>query len=109
MKKLVIVLFLCVLTFSFAGIIGCQATTQKTNLPEEKIASTPALQPAGHEDRFEEGGAAQCYGCHGAGEKANPMLNGANIMPENHYVDNSYESHVISVDRLQCISCHPVA
>ena len=113
MKKFLIVISMCILIFSFAALAGCSAQNQKnqttTNLTEMKIASTPSLQPAGHQGRFEEGGVGLCYGCHGAGDLANPMLKAASIMPEDHYVNNSYGSQKISVDRYQCISCHPVA
>lgn len=109
MKRLVILVSMFVLIFSFTALIGCQNSSQKENSSEERIASTPPLQPAGHEGRYEGGGAALCYGCHGAGDLANPMLEDAIAIPENHYVDSNYDNQKIDNSRFQCLTCHPNA
>jgi cytochrome c-type protein NapB len=110
MKKTTIVISLFALIFSLCAFVGCQAESSKTETAgEERIASTPPLQPESHLGKFEEGGALQYYGCHGAGELANPMLTDSGAMPEDHYVGFDSSSQQIFPDRMQCISCHPVA
>lgn len=74
----------------------------------QNVVGTPPLQPADHADRAQDP-ASRCYGCHGAGSKANPQLKDATLLPEDHYVDGTYESRKIAPTREQCITCHPAA
>lgn len=72
------------------------------------IEGTPPLQPADHANRAEYP-ASRCYGCHGAGSKANPQLSDATALPDDHYANGSVDSRTIEPAREQCITCHPVA
>ena len=69
-------------------------------------AGAPPLMPATHQDRFETLGASGCYGCHGASERSNPMLNGSKAMPEDHYVDGSSQTLELDPTHDQCNTCH---
>ena len=109
MKKTLITVCAClVLAATLSIAAGCSATNGAT-APEATPAGAPALQPTDHADRFERGGANRCYGCHGNGSLANPQLVGANLIPEDHSADASYDSKQIDPNRDQCITCHPVA
>lgn len=72
------------------------------------VEGTPPLQPADHANRAEYP-ADRCYGCHGAGSKANPQLADATALPDDHYANGSAESRAIEPARTQCVTCHPVA
>ena len=102
------------LTGAFAGVIaltcafgvGCSpAIGSSTAALTEPQGSAP-IMPAGHTGRYEDLGVPGCYGCHGASSTANPMLATATILPENHYVDESYGTLAIDPVRYQCLSCH---
>lgn len=107
-------MFVSILTF----VPGCAAqnvaqpdTDARTAVDTEAmqgVVGTPPLQPADHADRAQDP-ASRCYGCHGAGSLANPQLADATILPEDHYVDGTYDSRKIVPTREQCITCHPVA
>lgn len=107
MKKRVItgalVLFM---TLTVGTIVGCESATPKEDINANIPAGAPPLMPASHEGRFDNLGANGCYGCHGANDKANPMLNGAKIMPEDHYTDGTYNSQELDAARDLCNTCH---
>ena len=122
LSTVITVLFLAMAFFT----LGCNAEQVNIGSPDstsssnsnnstspqaspQETPSLPALMPASHENRFEEKGANACYGCHGAGDLANPMLNGAAIIPANHYVEGSYETKQLAPERAQCNTCHALA
>ncbi|HIR01768.1 MAG TPA: hypothetical protein IAA69_05845 [Candidatus Aveggerthella stercoripullorum] len=121
MKRLAVIGAAVLMVGTLAILPACGTST---GIPTEKAASTtqttanteamegvvgmPPLQPADHADRAQDP-ADRCYGCHGAGSLANPQLADATIMPEDHYVDGTFDSRAIVPAREQCITCHPVA
>lgn len=108
MKKRIITAFTCLAFVGMLGMFaGCGADSSAT--VADTNPGAPNLQPADHEGRSETGGSNMCYGCHGNGSQANPQLTGATIIPEDHYVDSSYDSKEIDPNRGQCITCHPVS
>lgn len=106
-KKMIATLSLIVVMSGFIVLVACTSPTQTETNPSD-LVSTPSLQPANHEGRFEEGGSTVCYGCHGAGDLANPILQNATIIPENHYTNQDYNTKELSVERSQCTTCHSV-
>lgn len=117
MKRLAITAAAVLLAGTLAALPGCAAEQTSGQDAEqgaantelmEGVVGTPALQPADHADRAQDS-ASRCYGCHGAGSQANPQLPDATVMPEDHYVDGTYDSRAIVPEREQCITCHPVA
>lgn len=85
---------------------GCSSAPAKEDINANMPAGAPSLMPESHEGRFDRMGAPGCYGCHGANELANPMLNGAKIMPEDHYTGGSYDSMEFDAGHSQCNTCH---
>ena len=63
--------------------------------------------PASHEGRFQELGAPGCYGCHGAGKDADPLLTQAPALPADHYVDGDPATREVFGPRGECITRHP--
>ncbi|MDR2722062.1 MAG: nitrate reductase cytochrome c-type subunit [Coriobacteriaceae bacterium] len=97
-NKLITLLAVFVLAFSFVALVGC--TT------EAEVTGMPPLAPADHNDgRFDQG-AVMCYSCHGNGPNGNPNDAEARMLPEDHYVDASYDSKEIFPARAQCNTCH---
>lgn len=110
MKRRIITVCACLAVVGSLGMFaGCSGQSSPSEEAASAITGAPALQPADHDGKFERGGASMCYGCHGNGSLANPQLNGATIVPEDHYADGSYESGTFDPIREQCITCHPVA
>ncbi len=62
-----------------------------------------------HGGRFENLGAAGCYGCHGANDQANPMLADATALPADHYAGGDAGSLEMDPTHEQCITCHAQA
>lgn len=109
MKRRIIATFLCLsIVAALSAVAGCSEQPSSTSSSSSTVQGAPALQPADHDGRFERGGAAKCYGCHGAGSLANPQLTGAPLIPEDHYADSSYDSKALDANREQCLTCHPV-
>lgn len=113
MNKRILITVVVVLCFGLLfAFVGCTDdgtnTTSTGSNSNTQIEGAPAFQPADHEGRFESGGGSFCYGCHGAGENANPMLKDSVAIPEDHYEGESYDSLAVNPERLQCITCHPV-
>lgn len=120
MRRLAIMGAGVLLAATLCALPGCAAETQDAASSDARaqaavdteamagVTGTPSLQPADHAGRAQYA-ASRCYGCHGAGSKANPQLKDATVMPEDHYVDGTYDSQRIVPERKQCITCHPVA
>ena len=70
------------------------------------VAGCSSEPAATHDGRFDSLGANGCYGCHGANDQANPMLNGSVALPEDHYADGGSNSKELEPTRTQCITCH---
>ena len=98
----------CVLApAAFAGCAGgsVDASTQAGASPD----AAPVM-PVNHSSaRFDAMGASGCYGCHGAGDNANPMLTGSVALPADHYQDGDVDSRSIDRRHLLCNTCHVVA
>lgn len=88
------------------AVVGCTSTAPREDVNANVPAGAPPLMPTTHEGRFDSLGASGCYGCHGASERSNPMLNGALALPEDHYVDGSSESLELDQTHEQCNTCH---
>ena len=91
---------LCASCALMAGCGGAQATSDSTP------AGAPPLMPAGHVGRYENLGPEGCYGCHGANEKANPMLASASALPADHYAGADVASLEIDPAHAECQTCH---
>ena len=87
-------------------IAGCSAAPAKEDVNANIPEGAAPLMPVTHEGRFERLGASGCYGCHGASERSNPMLNGSKAMPEDHYVDGSSQTLELDPTHDQCNTCH---
>lgn len=81
---------------------GCGGNVAADSTP----AGAPPLMPAGHEGRYENLGVEGCYGCHGANEKANPMLTGADRLPADHYEGSDVASLAVDNGHAECQTCH---
>lgn len=86
--------------------VGCTAQSAQNEGGTTTPAGAPPVMPANHDGRFESRGAAGCYGCHGAGEAANPMLKNAVALPENHYLNGDVGSKEMDPTHEQCLTCH---
>ncbi len=96
------------LALSLAGVAGCAAPAGLGGAGDAaRAAGEPALMPASHEGRFQELGAPGCYGCHGAGKDADPLLAQAPALPADHYVDGDPATREVFGPRGECITCHP--
>lgn len=94
------------MTLAAGIIIGCSEEPPKTGANSDIPAGAPPFMPENHQTRFEDRGAAGCYGCHGANDQANPMLNGATALPNDHYSDDNTDTRRIDPTHEQCITCH---
>ena len=88
------------------AVTGCTSATPTEGRNAGTPAGAPAVMPPTHEGRFDTLGASGCYGCHGASERSNPMLNGAVALPEDHYVGGSSEALELDPTHDQCNTCH---
>ncbi len=104
MKKTLLCAASFALALSMLLLAGCAGGSASSG--GSAFEGTPALMPAGHEGRYENLGAPGCYGCHGANEKANPMLASATAMPADHYVDGNLASFEIDPGHFECQTCH---
>lgn len=112
-KKTPLIILLTVVIALMACLLmaSCQS---KTTVPAlvgvtDVGAGNPPLQPpTDHANRWETGGTAMCYGCHGAGDKANPMNGYAPAIPNDHYANGDATTKTLNAERQQCIQCHPV-
>lgn len=104
MKKTLVIAVSFALALSVLLFAGCSGGSSKSS--ENSFAGTPALMPAGHEGRYENLGAEGCYGCHGANQKANPMLASATAMPVDHYAGADLASFEMDPGHIECQTCH---
>ncbi|MDR2714026.1 MAG: hypothetical protein LBB42_00610 [Coriobacteriales bacterium] len=102
MKKVIIAL----LIIAIAVVLCALAYFMFLAAPAQ--TGMPPLAPADHAQRFETGGADFCYTCHGNGDAGNPQDKDSKALPENHYVDGSYDSKVLDPGRMMCNTCHAV-
>ena len=105
-KQLITGILVLSLTLGMVTVAGCTNTTPKEDINVNVPPGAPALMPETHEGRFESLGAAGCYGCHGANEKANPMLTGSAAMPDEHYVGEQPNARTLDPTHDQCNTCH---
>ncbi len=107
MRKRMIAAFLAVsMTLGMSVIAGCSGGSTGTEVNADIPAGAPPLMPENHQGRFEDRGAAGCYGCHGANDQANPMLNGAVALPDDHYANSDADTRTVDPTHDQCITCH---
>lgn len=104
LKKTLLIAASFALALSVLLFAGCAGGGSSSS--SEGIAGTPALMPAGHEGRYENLGAEGCYGCHGANQKANPMLASATAMPVDHYAGANLASFEMDPGHIECQTCH---
>ena len=88
------------------AVAGCSSEPAKADVNASIPEGAAPLMPATHDGRFDSLGANGCYGCHGANDQANPMLNGSVALPEDHYADGGSTSKELEPTRTQCITCH---
>ena len=105
-KHMITAALVLVMAMGMGAIAGCSQEAPKEDANANVPAGAPPLMPATHQDRFETLGASGCYGCHGASERSNPMLNGSKAMPEDHYVDGSSQTLELDPTHDQCNTCH---
>ena len=112
MKRKVLVHTALACALASTVLAGCAGAGGQVDASAQAGASPDAapVMPASHSAaRFDNMGAAGCYGCHGAGDKANPMLTGAVALPDDHYEGDSADSRAIEGRHLLCNTCHVVA
>ena len=90
-------------------IAGCPAAPAKEDVNANIPEGAAPLMPVTHEGRFERLGASGCYGCHGANDQANPMLDDATALPADHYAGGDAGSLEMDPTHEQCITCHAQA
>ncbi len=106
-KQLVTGALVLAMALGAGALAGCaESSAPKDDLNANVPAGAPKLMSSSHEGRFDRLGANGCYGCHGANDKANPMLKDATAMPENHYLNGSYDTKQLDPGREQCNTCH---
>lgn len=97
------------LTASLGAVVGCSQESVQEDVNANVPAGAPPLMPPNHEGRFESLGAAGCYGCHGANDKANPMLAQSQALPDDHYENADPGSFEVDPTHAQCNTCHAQA
>lgn len=102
MKKKLAICLTAAALFASCVMAGCSNGAVAETTP----AGAPPLMPAGHDGRYENLGPEGCYGCHGANEKANPMLASASVMPADHYVNGDAASLQLDPTHVECQTCH---
>lgn len=91
---------------SVAALTGCGSVSDSPDLNTNVPEGASPVMPLGHEGRYASLGVDGCYGCHGSNGEADPMLNGAYAMPDNHYVNGDRSTMEVDPSRVVCISCH---
>lgn len=97
------------MTMGLGAMAGCSEEAPKEDVNANVPAGAPPLMPTSHENRFEDLGAAGCYGCHGANEQANPMLAKSTALPDDHYANGEVGSFEMDPTHEQCNTCHAQA
>lgn len=105
-KNLVTGALVLAMAMGSLAVAGCASEAPASDSGANTPAGAPPVMPPTHEGRFETLGASGCYGCHGANEMANPMLNGSVALPDDHYVDGSAQTFEIDPTHEQCNTCH---
>lgn len=109
-KKIVIGAFATALALSMTLMFGCSpsepADEGGANAGAYVADGLPGLMPEDHEGRFVTMGADGCFNCHGASEKAYPILDTAQPLPADHFEGGSIESYELDNSRAECITCH---
>ena len=94
-KHMITAALVAVMALGLGTVAGCSQEA-----PREDV---------NHDGRFENLGAAGCYGCHGANDQANPMLADATALPADHYAGGDAGSLEMDPTHEQCITCHAQA
>ena len=97
-KHMITAALVAVMALGLGTVAGCSQEAPR----EDVNANVPA-------GRFENLGAAGCYGCHGANDQANPMLADATALPADHYAGGDAGSLEMDPTHEQCITCHAQA
>ena len=106
--KIAIVAACAGLILSVCALSGCYSTgaiSSTTEAFDTPDGAAPMLSVA-HLGRYDRLGAEGCFGCHGSSEDADPFLNGASKMPDNHYKNEDRDTHEIDAAHTLCGSCH---
>lgn len=105
-KSLITAALVMAMAAGLGAAAGCSSEPAKTGVNANIPEGAAPLMPATHDGRFDSLGANGCYGCHGANDQANPMLNGSVALPEDHYAGGDPSSQELEPTREQCITCH---
>lgn len=107
-KRVIAATLALTMALAGAGLAACSsgAAPAKEDVNANVPAGAPPLMPETHEGRYENLGAAGCYGCHGANEQANPMLTGSVALPADHYAGGDSSSLELDPGHGLCNTCH---
>ena len=105
-KHLVAGALVVAMAFGALAAAGCSGAAPAEDVNANVPAGAPPLIPPHHQHRSDTPGASGSYGCPGATEPSNPMLNGSKAMPEDHYVDGSSQTLELDPTHDQCNTCH---
>ncbi|WP_418471055.1 hypothetical protein, partial [Eggerthella sp.] len=72
-KHMITAALVAVMALGLGTVAGCSQEAPREDVNANVPAGAPPLMPTSHDGRFENLGAAGCYGCHGANDQANPM------------------------------------
>lgn len=106
------VILACIL--GVVALVGCNASGStgsgssagvNADIPEKAAPLVPESHIA-RMDNLNRLGSNACYGCHGANEGANPMLNGITAMPEDHYLSADPTTCTLDPSHELCNTCH---
>ena len=102
-KHMITAALVAVMALGLGTVAGCSQEAPREDVNANVPAGAPPLMPTSHDGRFENLGAAGCYGCHGANDQANPMLADATALP------GDAGSLEMDPTHEQCITCHAQA
>lgn len=108
-KHMITAALVAVMALGLGTVAGCSQEAPREDVNANVPAGAPPLMPTSHDRRFENLGAAGCYGCHGANDQANPMLADATALPTDHYAGGDAGSLEMDPTHEQCITCHAQA
>ena len=108
-KHMITAALVAVMALGLGTVAGCSQEAPREDVNANVPAGAPPLMPTSHDGRFENLGAAGCYGCHGANDQANPMLADATALPADHYAGGDAGSLEMDPTHEQCITCHAQA
>ncbi len=115
-KKLItlVAVFTLVMSLGLLAACGTQSgstsgasgsTTTETAVLDGLPSNLPNKDHIGYVELQNDSG-KECYTCHGNSDAGNPTQVDARIVPEDHYVNKSYDSMAFDPSRVQCQSCH---